>query len=113
MAAHVGTEGIYLDSSGGWYPSLYRDPEEPARGELADYRLIADTVDGMELVAGAAFDARASARTGRLVWKSKYPLDGLALVGGPHQDKRDQQKQHDDRSENSCFLCHGASSARG
>lgn len=90
MAAHVGTEGIYLDSSGGWYPSLYRDPEEPARGELADYRLTADTVDGMKLVAGAAFDARASARTGRLVWKSKYPLDGLALVGGPHQIKERQ-----------------------
>ena len=90
MAAHIGSEGIYLDSSGGWYPRLYRDPEEPARGELADYNLTADPVDGMELVAGAGFDAPASGLTGRLVWHSKYPLDGLALVGGPHQVKERQ-----------------------
>lgn len=90
MAAHVGTEGIYLDSSGGWYPQLYRDPEERARGELAVYRLTADPVDGMKLVAGAAFDAQASAQAGRLVWRSKHALDGLVLVGGPHQVKERQ-----------------------
>lgn len=90
MAAHVGTEGIYLDSGGGWYPLLYHDPEEPARGELADYHLTVSPVDGMKLVAGAAFDAQASAQPGRLVWRSKYPLDGLVLVGGPHQVKERQ-----------------------
>ena len=90
MAAHVATEGIYLDSGGGWYPRLHRDPEKPARGELADYRLSVDHVDGMRLVAGAALDEQASAQSGRLVWNSKYPLDGLALVGGPHRAKERQ-----------------------
>jgi aminopeptidase N len=90
MAAHVASEGIYLDSGGGWYPRLHGDPQEPARGELADYRLSVEPVDGMRLVAGAEFDAGMSAQTGQLVWRSRYPLDGLALVGGPHEVKERQ-----------------------
>jgi hypothetical protein len=88
MAAHIGTEGIYLDPDGGWYPSLHRDTGEPARGDLASYRLTAEPVDGMELVAGASFDESASAQAGQLVWRSRYPLDGMVLVGGPHQVKQ-------------------------
>lgn len=90
MAAHVATEGIYLDSGGGWYPRLHRDPQAPAQGELADYHLSAEPVDGMRLVAGAAFDSETSERTGKLVWRSRYPVDGMVLVGGPHQVKERQ-----------------------
>lgn len=90
MAAHVGSEGVFLDSDGGWYPAPHREPEARAAGELAGYRLTASPVAGMRLVAGAAFDAQASARTGRLVWSSRYPVDGLVLVGGPHVVKERQ-----------------------
>jgi len=90
MAAHVATEGIYLDSGGGWYPRLRHDPQAPAQGELADYHLSTEPVDGMRLTAGAAFDAEASARNGQLVWRSRYLVDGMALVGGPHQVKERQ-----------------------
>ncbi len=89
MAAHIGPEGIYLDSGGGWYPAVYHDPDHP-RGELAAYRLTADPIDGMLLVAGADPDEPATQRSGALVWKSQYPLPGLVLVGGPHQVKERQ-----------------------
>ncbi len=89
MAAHIGPEGIYLDASGGWYPFSYHDPAQP-RAELAAYHLTADPVAGMELVAGASFDAAASQDTRKLVWHSKYPLDGLVLVGGAHHIKEQQ-----------------------
>jgi aminopeptidase N len=90
MAAHVGTEGIYLVSSGGWHPLPYRGPDAPAEGELASYRLAVEPVEGMKLVASATFDEQSSEQTGQWVWHSKYPLDSLALVGGPHQVKERQ-----------------------
>jgi aminopeptidase N len=86
VAAHIGPEGIYLDERGGWYPFWYRQPDRPV-GELADYRLTVEPVAGMELVAGACFDADASRASGKLVWHSTYPLEGLVLVGGPHRIK--------------------------
>lgn len=87
MAAHLGPEGIYLDSGGGWYPSVYQDPNQP-RGELAAYRLTAAPVAGMRLVAGAAVDEVESQRSGELDWAGKYPMPGLVLVGGPHEVKQ-------------------------
>jgi hypothetical protein len=89
MAAHIGPEGIFLDGDGGWYPSLHNDDETVSAG-LADFRLTADPVEGMTLVAGAAVVAETTQRTGKLAWHSKYPLDSLALVGGPHQVKDKQ-----------------------
>ena len=82
MAAHVGPKGVFLSANGGWYPT-------PASAEraLATYELSVAPVEGMEMVAGAAFDAAESKKTGRLVWRSRYPMDGLALVGGAHQVK--------------------------
>jgi len=90
MAAHIGTEGIYLDGSGGWYPFIYRDPDDRSPATLANYRLIVDPVAGMRLVAGATFDGKVSEQSGKLTWRSKYPLDSLVLVGGTHQVKEKQ-----------------------
>jgi hypothetical protein len=86
MAAHISNDGIFLDENGGWYPQVYHDPAH-AQGALAAYRLTVDPVSGMQLVAGADPDGQASQRTGKLAWKSKYPLTGLVLVGGAHQVK--------------------------
>ena len=88
MAAHIGTEGIFLVRAGGWYPVPYQGPEAPAAGELALYRLAVDPVEGMELVASAPLVQQAPETPEAIVWKSERPLDGLALVGGPHTVKR-------------------------
>ncbi len=81
MRAHVGTDGIYL-ADGYWYPEPAVDDD--ARSILADYVLIADPVPGLELEAGAQHDPILSEQSGRLGWRSPYPLDGMVLVGGPH-----------------------------
>jgi aminopeptidase N len=89
MAAHISPEGIFLDENGGWYPSVHHDPAH-AQGELATYHLTADPVSGMKLVAGADPDEQAAQRSGKLVWSGKYPMPGLALVGGAHQVKEEE-----------------------
>ena len=89
MAAHISPEGIFLDENGGWYPSVYHDPAH-AQGELATYHLTVDPVSGMKLVAGADPDEQGAQRSGQLVWSGKYPMPGLALVGGAHQVKEEE-----------------------
>ncbi len=88
MNAHIGTKGVYLAGGGCWYPTLQTSTAGGNVDELARYRLTVEPVSGMELVAGAEFDKEESAKTGDLTWVSKYPLDGLTLVGGPHVIKR-------------------------
>ncbi len=90
MRAHVSEEGIYLSGGGHWYP--VPDRGEDAEPALADYTLVADPVEGLELVAGAERDREASDRPGKIVWHSPYPLDGMALVGGLHEV---HQRVHD------------------
>jgi len=82
MRTHIGEEGIYL-ADGAWYPEPAE--EEDAEPALAEYTLVADPVPGLELVAGAERDPDVSERTGRLAWHSPYALDGMVLVGGPHE----------------------------
>ncbi|MEW6251758.1 MAG: M1 family aminopeptidase [Planctomycetota bacterium] len=89
MAAHLGPEGIYLDEGGGWYPSVYQDPARP-RGMTAQFTLTAEPVNGMQLVASASLDEQASQAGERLVWRGKYPMTGMVLVGGPHEVKERQ-----------------------
>lgn len=89
MAAHIANEGIYLDAGGGWYPSVYVDAETP-HGELTEYTLTVDPVADMKLVAGATFDAAESERSGKLVWRTTRPVDGMVLVGGHHAVKEQQ-----------------------
>ena len=85
MRAHIGKDGIYL-GGGYWYP----EPacEEDAVTRLADFIVLADRVGDIELVAGAERDSELSDKTGRLAWRSPYPLDGMVLVGGPHEVHR-------------------------
>lgn len=83
MKAHVGPEGVYLGEEGHWYPEPVKDGGSPP--PLSDFTLIADRPGGMELAAGAERDVALSERTGRLAWRSPYPLRNLVLVGGPHQ----------------------------
>ncbi len=81
MNAHIGEDGIYL-AGGYWYP-------EPVIGEddsapLADFTLLAQPVEGMELAAGAVTDPRLADQTGMLAWRSPFPVSDMVLVGGAH-----------------------------
>ncbi len=89
MAAHVANEGIYLDAGGGWYPRVYVD-SDAAQGQLMHFTLTVDPLVDVQLVAGATFDAPASERSGKLVWSTTRPVDGLVLVGGRHDVKEKQ-----------------------
>jgi len=86
MRAHIGSEGVYL-AQGHWYPQPAHREDESS---LADFTLIAEPTPGIELVASGRRDAALSERTGRLAWRSPYPIDGMVLVGGPHQIHRDE-----------------------
>ena len=82
MQAHVGEDGVFL-SGGPWYP----DPvcPEDAAPALADYQLLVAPIEGFVLQAGGLRDQAAEERTGKWAWRSPYPLDGMVLVGGPHE----------------------------
>ncbi len=82
MRAHVGRDGIYL-ADGFWYP---QPAAAGARSgsNLADFVLLVDPVDGMELAAGAERDDVLSEQSGRLAWRSPFPVEGMVLVGGRH-----------------------------
>ena len=80
MRAHVGEDGIYL-AGGYWYPQPATDGDKQP---LAEYTLIADPIESMPLVAGAVPDPHLARQSGRLAWRSPYPLEGMVLVGGPH-----------------------------
>ncbi len=89
MRAHVGTEGVYLGESGAWYPRIAEsDDEDPEReAPLTQFEVTASAGPGMVLVAcgnreGAKLDAPRGKRT---TWRSPFPLQGMALVGGPHK----------------------------
>ncbi|HNQ23460.1 MAG TPA: M1 family aminopeptidase [Phycisphaerae bacterium] len=82
MEAHIGEDGIYL-AGGPWYPTPVREEDEPP--STAEYRLLVAPVEGFELQAGAVRDPAAAELTGRLAWRSPYPVDGMVLVGGRHE----------------------------
>ena len=82
MRAHIGEEGVYL-AGGPWYPEPVAPKDAPPRP--ADFRLLTNSIDGFVLQAGAVRDEERSQETGQLAWRSPYPLDGLVLVGGPHE----------------------------
>ncbi len=83
MAAHVSGEGIYLDEGGGWYPLACDEHGEP-QPVAALFHLSAEPVAGMRLVAAGE---PAPAEGTRQVWRTRYPVTGMALVGGPHERK--------------------------
>jgi len=81
VRAHIGEEGIFLGESH-WYPRPAVD-NDTAAGP-ADYTVLVDPIQGMEVLASAEEDMELSQRLGRLAWRSPYPLPGMVLVGGPH-----------------------------
>jgi len=85
MRAHIGEEGVYL-ADGYWYPQPALDDD--AVRTLADHVLIADPIPGLELVAGGDSDAQLANSTGRLAWRSPYPVSEMVLVGGAHEINR-------------------------
>ena len=85
MQAHIGEEGVYL-AEGHWYPQPAVPEDAPV--PPADFEVIVDPVPGFELKAGAERDAALSKRTGRLAWRSAYPVPDMVLVGGPHEVHR-------------------------
>jgi hypothetical protein len=85
MQAHVGEEGVYL-AGANWYPNPVH--EESAAPRLAEYALTANHLKGFELVAGGECDPALEVESGRLAWRSPYPLDHMVLVGGHHEVHR-------------------------
>lgn len=81
VRAHIGQDGVFL-SGGPWYPVSDRPDDAPL--ELAEYKLTVARVDDLELVASGIIDENEST-DGVTVWRSPYPLDGMAIVGGPHE----------------------------
>ncbi|MHC4064117.1 MAG: M1 family aminopeptidase, partial [Planctomycetota bacterium] len=83
MSAHVGTDGVYLDEGGYWYPLVELAEEADPELSLADCRLAADPINGFELVAGLELES--GHNDGRLHWNSPFPLERIVLLGGPRQ----------------------------
>ncbi len=87
MRAHVGEEGIYLSEAGAWYPTLTdaRAGEADSDGDanLTRFELTVAPVKGIVLVASG--NRRKTSAGGPTTWQSPFPLEGLALVGGPHE----------------------------
>ncbi len=83
MRAHISSEGVYLGECP-WYPKPIASDDAPPR--LAEFIVKANHPPGITLVAGAERDDSASSdETSPYTWHSPYPLDGMVLVGGPHE----------------------------
>jgi len=82
MSAHVGTDGIYLDEGGYWYPVIEQPEAADPELSLSDYNLSVETIEGFELVAGLE-RVPTDEREGRLRWRSAFPVTGMVLLGGP------------------------------
>ncbi len=82
MQAHIGEEGVYL-GGGYWYP--HPAVEGEAVSALADYTVIVESTNDFEWVAGADRAPELSRQTGRLAWRTSYPVDSMVLVGGQHK----------------------------
>ncbi len=82
MRAHISPEGIYL-ADGSWYPeSIVEKDVEP---QAADFTLLASEVPGLELAVGAEHSTDPTVQPGQTAWRTPYPIDGLVVVGGPHE----------------------------
>ncbi len=89
MRAHIGNDGIYL-GDGSWYPRPARDGDSAP--PPAHFTLLTDRVEGIELVAGGEKDSQLGEATGKIAWRSPFPLTEMVLVGGAHEVHRDQHR---------------------
>ena len=94
MQAHISPEGIYLAPQGVWYPQI-ADPDrnadrDPTREtQTADFQLSVARLDGMALVAcGNRNQAGSDPSPDKAAWRTPFPIDGMALVGGPLEDHK-------------------------
>jgi len=92
MHAHISPEGIYLAPEGVWYPQI-ADPDrdsdrDPTREfPTADFQLSVARIGGMALVAcGNRYQAGTNPAGDKATWQTPFPIDGMALAGGPLQD---------------------------
>ena len=92
MHAHVGPDGIYLAPEGAWYPRI-ADPDrntdrDPTREtQAADFQLSVAHLPGMTLVAcGNRSRTGPDDASDKHTWRTPFPFDGMALVGGPLQN---------------------------
>ncbi|MHC5110868.1 MAG: M1 family metallopeptidase [Planctomycetota bacterium] len=81
MRAHIAPEGIYL-AGGAWYPHPEIDDEV---AQPATFAVVADRVEGLELAGSGDNDEALASGTDRLAWRTPYPVDHFAVVGGPHE----------------------------
>ncbi len=82
MRAHIGEDGIYL-AGGSWYPQPVSGEDQ--RPSAADFSVSIDPVSDMALAVSADRDRRESSLSEPNRWHTTYPIDHLAVVGGPHE----------------------------
>ncbi len=89
MRAHIGAQGVFLSEDGAWYPRLPSPPGsvDGPEIELTEFELTVAHPPGMVLAASGNRDgAKLNQPRGlRTTWRSPFPFQGMALVGGPHQ----------------------------
>ncbi len=78
--AHIGPDGVFLDPLGHWYPRVHLPIEAAPALRLADFHLAVERIRGFELVAALENDDD-DEKADR--WKSAFPTEGAALMGGP------------------------------
>jgi hypothetical protein len=81
VSAHVAEEGLFLDADGYWYPQVELPEDSDPSLTLADYELVVQPIEGLELVVGLERDEDSG--DGVLRWSSPFPLDAMVLLGGP------------------------------
>ncbi|MFQ5463468.1 MAG: M1 family metallopeptidase, partial [Phycisphaerae bacterium] len=82
MRAHIGEEGVYL-AGGSWYPQpVAKEDQAPT---AADFSVAIDPVPDMALAVSADRDPRRAGASEPSRWHTAYPIDHLAVVGGPHE----------------------------
>jgi len=92
MQAHISPEGIYLAPNGVWYPQTPEPDHDngaaPAREiQTASFQLsIADIPDMLLVACGNRDKGCTDGITHKSTWRTPFPIDGMALVGGPLED---------------------------
>jgi hypothetical protein len=89
VEAHVGPDGIYLSSAVPWYPRPVAgdaDGEGEGGPPLIDHELTLRGVPGMLLVASGNRSSTGAPEIGAdEVWRTPFPLPGVAVAGGRHR----------------------------
>ena len=83
VEAHVGEEGIFLADGAAWHPQPLGDDGHPA---LHTMSVDVEPLPGWAVVASGDPVAHLRSITEPVwSWRTPRPVDGLAIVGGPHE----------------------------